>query len=108
LILPVKITRLGLLAPSKMQIQAIWLDWASLAVRALGEYLRYVVLPYPLKAFHMLPVHLADTVGITAASLAGLGIVAALLLYLRHRVKDGLLWFVLFVVMLIPVFYFKG
>jgi tetratricopeptide (TPR) repeat protein len=105
---PARIHALGVLATSQMKVEATWLDWAGLAVRAFAEYLRYMVLPYPLKAFHMLPVHLADTTVTTGASLAAIAILTALLLKLRDRLPEALMWFALFTVMLIPVFYFKA
>src|SRR5438477_8065577 len=56
----------------------------------------------------MLTVHFADVTLQTAASFAMIAIVVGLLVYLKDRVPDAVLWFSLFAVMLIPVFYFKG
>src|SRR5262249_43084392 len=68
--IPLRFHALGVLATSQMQVQASWLDWISLAFRAFLEYLRYSIVPYPLKAFHILPVHLMDTAFLTAAAVA--------------------------------------
>jgi tetratricopeptide (TPR) repeat protein len=106
--LPARIHALGMVATSHMHIEATAMDWASLGIRAFAEYLRYSVVPYPLKAFHMLPIHFADTMSQTFLALGLIVSIVALLLYGRARFPDGLLWFTLFAVMLIPVFYFKG
>jgi tetratricopeptide (TPR) repeat protein len=56
----------------------------------------------------MLPVHLADTAIPTVAAVSIIAVVLAVLFGFRNQFPDGLLWFILFAVMLIPVFYFKG
>src|SRR6266850_1355618 len=103
-----RLTALGLLARAHLDIQAGWIDWLSLGVRVLAEYVRYVLLPYPLNTLHLLPVKLEYRVGSTVLSFFVIVMLIALLWSLRRRVPDGLFWFVSFVVMLVPVFYFKG
>lgn len=106
--IPSRIHALGLLATSQMKIEATWLDWASLAVRAFAEYIRYSIIPYPLNAFHVLPIHLADTAAATAASAGLIIAVLVVLIYVRKTFPEGLLWFAIFAITLTPVFYFKG
>jgi tetratricopeptide (TPR) repeat protein len=106
--IPLRFHALGILATSQMQVQASWPDWMSLAVRAFLEYLRYSIVPYPLKAFHILPVHLMDTAFQTSIAVLVIAAVFTALWYLRHRFSEGMMWFVIFATMLIPVFYFKG
>jgi protein O-mannosyl-transferase len=103
-----RVHALGLIATSQMKIEATPLDWISLAIRAFAEYIRYSVAPYPLKAFHVLPVHFADATAQTMWSLIVVSGVIGLLIYARNRFPDAVLWFLAFSVMLIPVFYFKG
>jgi tetratricopeptide (TPR) repeat protein len=108
LYLVMRISALGLLATSHLEVQGSWLDWFSLGVRVLGDYVRYALIPYPLNAFHLVPLKLEYRMLPTAASLAGILLIAALLWSFRHRLPQAIFWFSSFVLMLIPVFYFKG
>ena len=108
LYLIMRISALGLLATSHVQVQASWLDWISLGVRVLGDYIRYAIVPYPLNAFHLVPLKLEYRLLSTSVALAGIVLTAALLWYFRRRIPQGLFWFAAFVLMLVPVFYFKG
>jgi tetratricopeptide (TPR) repeat protein len=108
LYLTLRIFALGLLATSQLQVQATWLDWISLGVRALGDYIHYALIPYPLNAFHLIPLKLEYRLLSTSIALAAVIVIAALLWYFRDRIPQGLLWFSCFVLMLVPVFYFKG
>jgi len=89
-------------------IQAGWMDCLSLGVRVLAEYVRYALVPYPWNAFHLLPVRLEYRFASTLISLFIILALSALLWTFRRRFPDGLFWFVSFVLMLTPVFYFKG
>jgi tetratricopeptide (TPR) repeat protein len=74
----------------------------------LGRYLRYAFVPYPLTALPLVPLYFQDR---ALSSLVYLLAIAALILLLalsRRAIRDGLLWLAMFVVMLTPVFYFKG
>ena len=103
-----RVFALGLLATSHLQVQATWLDWFSLGVRVLGDYIRYSIIPYPLNAFHLIPLKLEYRMVSSAVSLAAVVLIAAALCYLRNRLPQALFWFSSFVLMLTPVFYFKG
>jgi protein O-mannosyl-transferase len=106
--LAARVHALGLLATSQMKVEATPLDWISLAMRAFAEYIQYSVVPYPLKAFHALPLHFADTIAQTILSLILIAGAVWFLIAMRNRFPDALLWFAAFATMLIPVFYFKG
>jgi Flp pilus assembly protein TadD len=108
LYLILRVYALGLLATSHLQVQAGWLDWLSLTARVLGDYIRYSLIPYPLNAFHLIPLKLEFRLLSTAASLIIVVVAAGVLWTLRTRLPQGLFWFACFVLMLIPVFYFKG
>lgn len=103
-----RVSALGLLARSHIDVQASGMDWISLGVRVVAEYIRYAILPYPLNAFHLLPVKLDYRLISTSLSLAVILILIASLWSLRARIPDALLWFCSFLLMLVPVLYFKG
>jgi tetratricopeptide (TPR) repeat protein len=108
LYLIMRVFALGLLATSHLQVQASWLDWCSLAARVLGDYVRYALIPYPLNAFHLIPLKFEYRIVSTLAALAGILLIAAIIWYYRQRLPQALFWSSSFVLMLIPVFYFKG
>ncbi len=108
LYLPARIHALGLVATSQLPISATWLDWIGLAARVFADYIRYAIAPYPLNAFHLLPVHLSDAGFQTVISLVLIATVLTVIILLRTRVLDAVTWFACFAAMLIPVFYFKG
>lgn len=99
---------LGAIARSHIGAEAGWLDWISLAVRVLAEYVRYAVIPYPLNAFHLLPLKLSYRVVSTALALFSLVATGGLIWRVRSKLPDGFPWFVIFLVMLTPVLYFQG
>ena len=103
-----RVMALGIVATSQMKVEASWLDWISLGAMVFAGYIRYSLAPYPLNAFHLLPVHLADRTLPTLLSAIVIVAVALSLFYLRKRFPDGLIWFAGFAVMLVPVLYFKG
>jgi len=103
-----RVRALGLLATSHLQVEAGWLDWISLGLRVLGDYIRYALVPYPLNAFHLVPLKLEYRLLSTSIALAGIVLTAGLLWWFRDRIPHGLFWFASFVLMLMPVFYFKG
>ncbi len=103
-----RVSALGLLATSHLQVEAGWSDWLSLGVRVLGDYLRYALVPYPLNAFHLVPLKLEYRVISTFIALGAIVLMAALVWLLRVRIPEAILWFAAFVLTLVPVFYFKG
>ena len=106
--LVMRVYALGFLATSHVQIQASWLDWVSLVPRVLGDYIRYALIPYPLNAFHLIPLKFDYRVGSTLLALSALVLVTTLCWRFRTRFPQAIFWFSAFVLMLIPVFYFKG
>src|SRR5436309_5195485 len=103
-----RLSALGLLATSHLQVEAGWIDWLSLGVRVLGDYLRYALVPYPLNAFHLIPLKLEYRLLPTFIAFAAVVLTTALLWLLRARVPEAIFWFAAFALMLLPVFYFKG
>jgi tetratricopeptide (TPR) repeat protein len=99
---------LGQLAGVHIDAQAGWLDWSSLGVRVLGEYIRYSVVPYPLNALHLLPLRLEYRALSTSLALVSVLAIGSSLWRLRAKLPEALLWFTIFLVTLIPVLYFKG
>ncbi len=103
-----RLSALGALARSHIDVRAMVFDWISLGVRVLGEYMRYTLVPYPLNAFHLLPLKVEYRSISTFLALISILAVGGLLWRLRNRVPDAFVWFVSFVAMLAPVFYFRG
>ena len=103
-----RVSALGLLAGSHIDAQASWLDWISLGIRVMAEYVRYALVPYPLNAFHLLPLKLEYRIVSTSIALVVILALTVAFWRFRARFPDGLVWFSSFVLMLVPVFYFKG
>ena len=103
-----RVSALGLLATSHLEVEAGWLDWVSLGVRVFGDYIRYALVPYPLNAFHLVPLKLEYRTLSTSIAMAAIVIIAGLCWKLRTRLPDAIMWSASFVLMLVPVFYFKG
>src|SRR5207247_4048762 len=104
----VRVSVLGLLATSHLEVEAGWLDWVSLGVRVFGDYIRYALVPYPLNAFLLVPLKLEYRTLSTSIAMAAIVIIAGLCWKLRTRLPDAIMWSASFVLMLVPVFYFKG
>ena len=104
----IRIYALGFLATSHFDIQARWVDWISLVPRVLGDYIRYALVPYPLSAFHLVPLKFEYRIASTVLGLSVILLAAGLTWWFRTRLPQAILWFAAFVVTLIPVFYFKG
>src|SRR5206468_2013206 len=103
-----RLAALGFLSTTHLQIRAGVLDWFTLAVRVLGQYIHYSLLPYPLTAYHLIPLHLSDRVLSTllytaVVTAAGMGSYM-----LNRRVRGVAMWGLIFVITLIPVFNFTG
>jgi tetratricopeptide (TPR) repeat protein len=99
---------LGFLATSHLEIEAGLLDWITLGVQALGTYVRYVFVPYPLHAYHMVPVRFGDRMLETLAALALVAGLAAAAWRCRRRAPQAWLWGSAFALMLAPVLYFPA
>jgi tetratricopeptide (TPR) repeat protein len=94
--------------PSTVHTEAGFFDWITLGVWMFGRYLRYAFVPHPLTAFHLIPLHLADRIASTAAYALLILAAAALLYFMRHKVRAGFYLAGLFALTLAPVFYFRG
>ncbi|MFM2124023.1 MAG: hypothetical protein RL328_474, partial [Acidobacteriota bacterium] len=103
-----RVHALGFLASNQVPATAGMFDWITLGFRAFGEYVLLSFVPYPLIAYRMVPLHLADRLGTTLLGAAFVLALAGLAWKLRKRFLDGLLWYTAFFVMLVPVFYFRG
>ena len=94
------------IAPST--VTAGILDWVTLGVSVLGRYLWFIIIPFPLSAYHSIPISVSDRWGDVVISAAAIG---ALLFLLRRSWRnrpEAAGWFCLFLVTLIPVFNFKA
>lgn len=103
-----RLAALGFLATSHFHVEASIIDWFSLGADVLAKYLQYSVLPYPLSAYHLLPLKLADRVTATLLSTAVIAILAIVFVWFRDRLKPYLYLLAAFVVMFIPVLYFPA
>src|SRR5262249_12629631 len=50
-----RISVVGLKLPNVIDTRATMLDWATLMLWVVGNYIRYFVVPYPLSAQHLVP-----------------------------------------------------
>ncbi|MEO8027864.1 MAG: tetratricopeptide repeat protein [Bryobacteraceae bacterium] len=99
---------LGLRSVHLGQATASTFDWLTLGVQAFGQYIRLVLVPYPLIAYHMLPLHFGDRIGSTLASLGIIAAIVGLAWKHRQRVPEGIFWLAAFALMLIPMFNLRG
>ncbi len=104
----VRLALFGFIVTTHVNIQASYWDWISLGIHAFGQYIRYVLLPYPLSAFHLIPIHFSDRV--VSTFLYGCLIVLACgtVWLARKRIPTLALWLVVLALMLVPVFNFRG
>src|SRR5207249_11202022 len=103
-----RLAALGFLSTTHLQIGAGFLNWFTLAMRVLGQYIHYSLLPYPLTAYHLIPLHLSDRVLSTllytaVVTAAGIGSYM-----LNWRVRGVAMWGFFLVIRLILVCYFIG
>jgi hypothetical protein len=84
------------------------LDWLTLEIWMFGRYVRYAFVPYPLVAMPLTPLYFPDRVVSTLVYASVIAAVVLVLVLSRRAIRDGLLWFAMFAVMLTPAFYFKG
>jgi len=104
----VRLAVVGAAVPATFAEHANLWDWFTLGVWMFGRYLRYAFFPYPLTALPLTPLYFQDRI-LSTLMYALLTLATILLLALARRViRDGLLWFAMFSVMLTPAFYFKG
>lgn len=102
LYLPLRAAVLGPVPQPVVLVSASSLDWISLAIDVLGRSLRYVIVPYPLSAYHQLPVPLAARVvpALVSVGLLLAGLAAALLL--RRRAPEIGWSLFLFLLLVLP------
>jgi Flp pilus assembly protein TadD len=90
------------------QTDATIVDWTTLLVRIVGEYLRYMIVPYPLFIYHLVPLHLQDRVLSTVLYGVGLLTLGVIAWSLRYRFSKELVCLGVFLLALAPVLYFPG
>lgn len=103
-----RIRALGFVATSAIPQTASYLDWITLGIRALGQYVWLAVVPYPIVAYRMIQLHFVDRMIPTLACLVLIVALGALAWKDRSRIPEAGVWFAAFFLMLTPVFYFKG
>ena len=90
------------------EVDASWMDWISLGCQVLAEYLRYALVPYPLSAYHLIPISLSSRITEAAAAVLVLGVAGFLSWRLRRKLPELPSILAAFIVTLTPVLYFKG
>jgi len=103
-----RLMALGFISTTHLNIQASFLDWATLALRVFGQYIQYALIPYPLSAYHLIALHFTDRVLSTVLYVFLIVIAAYAAFSLDRRIRGIGLWAIAFAVMLIPVFNFTG
>lgn len=103
-----RLAALGFLSTTHMQVEAGALDWVSLGLRVFGQYIQYILLPYPLSAYHLIPLHLPDRVLSTLLYTGCIAAATVIVLKLNPRIPGVGFWAIIFAVTLIPVFNFTG
>ncbi len=84
------------------------LDWITLELWTVGRYLRYVIVPFPLAAFHIAPLYLSDRIFTTILYTLTIAAVGALAWFWRKTIPTALWWAMLFPVLLGPALYLKA
>ena len=103
-----RLAALRFLSTTHLNIETGVLDWATLGLRVFGQYIHYALLPYPLSAYHLIPLHLPDRV-LSTLLYTGCIAVTALIVFMANQRVGGIgVWSIIFAVTLIPVFNFKG
>ena len=103
-----RIRAVGSGIPSVERGAASLFDWVTLGVWAAGNYLRYVVIPFPLYVYHLVPLQLADRILSTSVAAAVVLTSIVIAWRLRNRLPQVWLWLAVFGTTLLPVLYFRG
>ena len=103
-----RVMALGFISTTHLKIQASMLDWVTLCLRVFGQYVQYALVPYPLSAYHLIPLHFTDRVLSTLLCALLIVIAGFTAFLLDRRIRGVSLWAIAFAVMLIPVFNFTG
>jgi Tfp pilus assembly protein PilF len=103
-----RIAVVGWNLPAVVQTEASFWDWMTLGVFAVGRYLRYSLIPYPLIVYHLVPLYLRYR--ILSTIMYGAIIVASISLVwiFRRKVPAAPFWLMIFGITLIPLLFFKG
>ena len=99
---------LGFLLTEQTPTTASVADWVTLGVHVLARYIYFAFIPYPLLAYHQLPIHVGDRILPGIGALALIAALGAVVWRYRAKIPMTALWAAAFPLMLIPVFYFKG
>ena len=106
--LAVRVAALGFISTTHLTIEAGPLDWITLGLRVFGQYVQYSLLPYPLSAYHLIPLRLSDRI-VSTMLYTLLAALAGFMAFKLNRKISGIgVWSVIFVITLIPVFNFTG
>jgi hypothetical protein len=95
-----------LAAANDVQLNSV--DWSSMVVWAVGEYVRYSLIPYPLHALHVVPAHLEYRLIRTLLAAGVVLIFVAVGWFSRRRIPSVWIWLAAFGLTLLPVLYFAG
>jgi Tfp pilus assembly protein PilF len=103
-----RMNAMGLHLPPAIRSPFTAFDLITLAVGVIGQYIRFAVLPHPLSAQYAIPLHFYDRIGSTFLYGGVIAVAVVSLWFARKRMPNGLTWFAIFIVMLVPVLYFQG
>ncbi len=98
---------LGSFATSQV-VEASWMDWISLGFQVVADYLRYALVPFPLSAYHLIPISLSFRITEAVTAVLVLGTAGFLSWRFRRKLPELPSILAAFVVTLIPVLYFNG
>jgi protein O-mannosyl-transferase len=103
-----RLAALGFLSTNHANVSASFGDWITLGLRVFGQYIHYTLVPFPLTAYHLIPIHLSDRMLPTFLYVLCIVAAAFIVWKMDSRFKGIGLWAIVFAITLIPVFNFKG
>ena len=102
-----RVTALGAVAVSQTVANS-WVDWFTLGLTVAARYIRYALIPFPLNAYHLIPLHLQDRMVQATIAFVTLTLVGFLGWRLRERLPGLPAALGVFLLTLVPAFHFKG
>ena len=102
-----RIAALGAVAASQTVANS-GVDWLTLGLTVAARYIRYALIPFPLHAYHLVPLHLQDRMAQATIAFVTLSLVGFLSWRLRKRLPGLPTAVGVFLLTLVPVFYFRG
>jgi protein O-mannosyl-transferase len=103
-----RVLSLGFVMQSHLGVSASLLSWITLTIDCAARYVRYAIFPYPLVAYHLIPISLADRIGSSVVSILILMAIVLLVVRVRRNAPDLAVWTIAFFIMLIPVLFLKA